>query len=160
MTYYSWFSNSASAVLTIGGTVTPVAALRNVSFTPHYETAELYGIESTHRKAVAKYQLSVDCKIEFAMWDTSADYILSSLLAGAYAASPTSVATDVDTACARSKCALFNMTATVWDTTCAKYLTATVYNVYFNEVPWELRENEYISRNLSGKGESVSFLYT
>ena len=161
MTYYSWFANSAQLEVTIGGTICPVAALRNVTMTPHYEVAELYGMESTHRKAACKYQLSVDVKCEYAMWDSDTDYIMASFLNGAYLASPTTaVATDADTAGYRAKCALFNITATVYDTTRAKYKTATVYNVYFNEVPDELRENEYITRNLTGKGESYAVLYS
>jgi len=161
MTEYSWFANSAQLQVTIGGTVCPVAALKNVTMTPRYEVAELYGIESTHRKAACKYQLSVDVKCEYAMWDTAADFILSSFLAGGYAASPTSTAaTDADAAGYRAKCALFNITATVYDSTRAKYKTATVYNVYLNEVPDELRENEFITRNLTGKGESYAYLYS
>lgn len=160
MTNYSWFANSASLMVTIGATNCPVGAIKGVTFTPKYEIAELYGMESTHRQAVAKYQLSVDVKCDYAMWDTDTDFILSSFLSGAYAASPTSTATDVNTACQRAKCALFNITATVYDTTCAKYMTATIYNIYFGEIPFELRENEYITRNLTGKGESIAICYT
>ena len=161
MTNYSWFANSASLQVNIGATECPVAALRNVTFTPHYEIAELYGMESTHILGRAKYQLSVDVKCEYSMWDSQTDYILSSFLNGAYLASPTSTAaTDADTAGYRAKCAVFNITATVYDTTRAKYFTATVYNVYFNDVPFELRENEFITRALAGKGESVAILYS
>lgn len=160
MTNYSWFANSGSMSVLIGATVCPVAALKNITFTPKFEHAELYGMESTHRQAVAKYQLSVDVKCEYAMWDTSTDFILSSFLSGSYAAAPSSTATDVNTACARAKVALFNLVATVYDTTCAKHMTATIYNIYFPEIPWELRENEYIVRNLAGKGESIAICYT
>jgi len=155
MTNYSWFANSANLTLTIGGTPIPVAALRNVSFTPHFETAELYGMESLLRQGVAKYQHSVDVKCEFAMWDTENDYVLNSVLAGGYS----TTATTLDTGCARAKCALFNITATVYDTTCAKKLTATIYDVYFNDVPFELRENEFISRSLAGKGKLMQLTY-
>jgi len=161
MTDYSWFANSAQLQVTIGGTICPVAALRNVTMTPHYEVAELYGMESTHRKAACKYQLSVDVKCEYAMWDTTTDYIMASFLNGAYLASPTSTAaTDADAAGYRSKCALFNITATVYDSTRAKYKTATVYNVHFTDVPDELAENSFITRNLTGKGESYAYLYS
>lgn len=160
MTEYSWFANSAQLQVTIGGTVCPVAALKNVTMTPRYEVAELYGIESTHIKARAKYQLSVDVRCEYAMWDSASDFILSSFLNGGYAASPTSgVATDNDSAGWRSKCALFNITATVYDSTRAKYKTATVYNVHFNEISDELAEDSFITRNLTGKGESYAYSY-
>lgn len=161
MTNYSWFSNSAQLQITIGATICPVAALRNVTMTPHYEVADLYGMESTHRLAAAKYQLGVDVRVEYAMWDTTTDYIMASFLNGAYLASPTSTAaTDADTAGYRSKCAFFNITATVYDTTRAKYKTATVYNVYFNDIPDDLAENSYVTRNMTGKGESYAYLYT
>jgi len=156
----AWFANSAVLSLTVGGTVADVAAIRNVRFTPHFETAELYGIESTHVLARAKYQLGVDVSCEYAMWNPSNDFVLSTVLQGQYTAgTTTAVATDSDTAAQRSKCALFNMTASIWNHTRTHYMIATVYNIVFPEVPFEMRENEFISRNLAGKGESVSFLY-
>ena len=162
MASQSWFANSAQLQVMIGATACSVAALRNVRMTPRYEHAELYGIESTHRKAVAKYQYSVDVACEYAMWDPSTDYMLSSFLNGAYAAAPadTAAATDADTACYRSKVAVFNITATLYDTTCSTTLTATAYNVYFPEMPAvDMTENGFMSRNLSGKGESFSYRY-
>jgi hypothetical protein len=54
---------------------------------------------------------------------------------------------------------MFNITATVYDTTRAQYMTATIYNVYFNDIPMELNENTYMQRNLTGKGESISYMY-
>jgi len=147
--------------LNIGATECPVAALRNVSFTPGYEIAELRGIETTHILARAKYNYKVDVRCEYAMWDTETDYILSSFMNGAYLASPTSTtATDADTAGYRSKCALFTLTATIYDTSRAKYLTATIYNVSFPEIPMELNENSYMSRALAGTGESISYMYS
>lgn len=162
MANQSWFANSAQLQVTIGATAASVAALRNVRFVPRYEHAELYGIESTHRKAVCKYQYSVDVTCEYAMWDPNTDYVLSSFINGAYLAPPcdTTSATDADTACYRSKVAMFNITATIYDTTCGTTMTATAYNVYFTEVPAvDLTENGYMSRNLSGKAESFSYMY-
>jgi hypothetical protein len=162
MSNQSWFANSAQLQVTIGATAASVAALRNVRFVPRYEHAELYGIESTHRKAVCKYQYSVDVTCEYAMWDPSTDYILSSFINGAYLAPPcdTTTATDADTACYRSKVALFTITGTVYDTSCGTTMTATAYNVYFPEVPAiDLTENGYMSRNLSGKAESFAYMY-
>jgi hypothetical protein len=152
----SFFANSASLNMTIGATSVTVAALKNVSFTPKYEIAELYGIESTHVRARNKYQLKVDTKVEYAMWDADLDYVMYAFLGGQYTA-PTGVATDSDAAGLRSQCPLFNITATVYNTGRTRTITATAYNVVFAEVPFELRENEYITRNLAGSAESVSF---
>ena len=152
----SFFANSASLNLTIGATSVTVAALKNVSFTPKYEIAELYGIESTHVKARNRYQLKVDTKVEYAMWDADLDYMMFAFLNGEYKA-PTGTATDSDIAGLRSQCALFSITGTVYNTGRTRTITATAYNVVFPEIPFELRENEYISRNLGGTAESVAF---
>jgi len=152
----SFFANSGSLNMTIGATSVSVAALKNVAFTPKYEIAELYGMESTHVKARNKYQLKVDTKVEYAIWDPDLDYILYAFLGGEYTA-PTGVATDSDAAGLRSKCALFNITATVYNTSRNRTITATAYNVVFPEIPFELRENEYIVRNLGGSAEAVAF---
>lgn len=163
MANQSWFANSASLTMTIGATVCSVAALKNVRFVPRYEHAELYGIESTHRRAVCKYNYSVDVTCEYAMWDPSTDYMLSSFINGAYLAPPcdTAGATDADTACYRSKVAMFNITATMYDTTCGTTMTATAYNVYFADMPaMDMSENAFMSRNLSGKAESFAYKYT
>jgi hypothetical protein len=152
----SFFANNASLNLTIGATSVSVAALKNVSFTPKYEIAELYGMESTHVKARNRYQLKVDTKVEYAIWDPDLDYMLFSFLNGEYK-DPTGVATDSDAAGLRSKCALFNITATVYNTSRTRTTTATAYNVVFPEIPFEMRENEYIVRNLAGQAESVAY---
>jgi len=89
------------------------------------------------------------------MWDCDNDYVLGSVLNGEY--SITTPATDDDTASLRNKCALFNVTATHYDSTRSRKITATAYNVVFPEIPYEMRENEYISRNMRGTGESVAF---
>jgi hypothetical protein len=155
MANYAWFANSADMTVTVGATTFSVAALKNVSFTPRYEIAELYGMESTHVQARAKYALKVDVGFEYAMWDCDNDYVLGSVLNGEY--SITTPATDDDTASLRNKCALFNVTATHYDSTRSRKITATAYNVVFPEIPYEMRENEYISRNMRGTGESVAF---
>lgn len=156
MTDLAWFANSGTLTVTIGATTFSVAALQNVSFTPKYETVPLYGMESTHRKAVARHSLSVDVKFKYAMWNPDADIILGSVLNGEYL-SPTGVATDADTAGLRSKLAVFNVVATQIDSTRARQVTATAYNVYFDSLPWEMTQNEWIVRDLTGVGESVAF---
>jgi len=155
MAMYAFFANSANLQITIGGTTATVGAIKNVSFTPRYEIAELYGMESTHIKARAKYALKVDVACEYAMWDTDYDFMLRSFLNGAY--NNTNPATDNDSACTRAKCAMFNISASVGDANCDRYIWATAYNVVFPDMTFELRENEWITRALKGTGESVSF---
>jgi hypothetical protein len=142
-----------------GATIANVAAIRNVKFTPKVETAELRGIESLYRQAVAKYNYEVDVSFEFAMWDATADIVLYSFLKGENTTQSGAAALD-DTAGYRSQVATFNITATVYDHARSNYFVATIYDVFFNEIPYELRENEWISRNMSGKGASMMLTYS
>lgn len=158
MTNTGWFANSAQLQMVSGATIASVAALRNVRFTPKYEVAELRGIESLLRQAVAKYNYEVDVAFEFAMWDGTADIVLYSMLKGANTTQSGAAQLD-DSVGYRSKVATFNITATVYDHTRSNYFTATIYDVYFSEIPYELRENEWISRNMSGKGASMMLVY-
>jgi hypothetical protein len=161
MTNYCWFANSASVQMyTDCGTVVNMGAIKNLKFSPKFEIAELRGMESIMRKCVAKYNYEVDVSFEYAMWDPAADLVLWSMLAGRGAANTTSAVGKIDDDAAyRNKVATFNITATIYDTTSSSTITATVYHVYFTEIPFELRENEYISRNMTGKGASVEFGY-
>jgi hypothetical protein len=154
-----WFSNSATIRLLSGGTSVPVGALKNVKFIPRFKFTELRGMETIYRHCVSKYDYEVDVEFSYAMWDSNADILLWSFLKGDNVADTTDVGTVDDTANYRSKCALFNIEATINDTTGASTITATVYNVYFKEIPVELIENEYISRACTGKGKSISFYY-
>lgn len=162
MSDLSWFSNTASANLTIGGTTNCIAALKNVSITPNFEVTELYGVGGIHRAAAFRHNYSVDVNCEYAMWATDAEYLLSSYLAGGYLPSPktTSVATDENLEGQRDKVAIFDVTATVWDTNYEKKMTATVYGCYFSNMPFfSITENGFVTRNISCKGESVAFYY-
>jgi len=154
-----WFSNSATIRLLSGGTSVPVGALKNVKFIPRFKFTELRGMETIYRHCVSKYVYEVDVEFSYAMWDSGADLLLWSFLKGDNVADTTEVGSVDDTANYRSKCALFNIEATVNDTTGSSTLTATVYNVYFKEIPVELIENEYISRACTGKGNAISFYY-
>jgi hypothetical protein len=163
MTNYCWFANSASIKMYNGGdtsaTAVTVGALKNVKFSPKFEIAELRGMESIMRQCIAKYNYEVDVSFEYAMWDSTADVILFGMLAGGNVAESTGVGTIDDTAAYRNKVATFTIEATVYDTTNSATMTATAYGVYFTEIPFELRENEYISRNMSGKARSIAFGY-
>jgi len=158
MTAVGWFANSAALTLTSGATEATVAALKNVKVTPHFETAELYGMESVLRKGVAKYQFSVDVAVEFAMWDATADIIMGGFLKGANIPAAASYTVD-DTSTYRSQTATFNIVATLTDFEAASTMTLTVASVYFNDVPVDLRENEWVSRNMTGKGENFTIAY-
>lgn len=156
-----WFANQAQIQLyTQAGTIVNVGALKNVKFSPKFEIAELRGMDSIMRQCIAKYNYDVDVSFEYAMWDPSADIILYGMLQGRSPADTNSVGTVDDTSTYRNTVATFQITATMTDTSAASKTTATAYSVYFTEIPWELRENEYISRNMTGKAKGVSFYST
>jgi hypothetical protein len=149
----SFFANSAELTIKAGATTVSVAALKNVEMTPKFEVVDLYGIESVQRLAQAKHTHSVDVKCKFAMWDATADYIMCSFLYGANIASLS--ATLNDAAAYRNVAATFNVTATNYNSARTQKTTATAYNVYFDSVTWALSENEFMARDLAGKGASI-----
>ena len=162
MTNSAWFANSAALTVTTGATTTTLAALKNVSFNPHFDVTELYAVGGIHRVALSRSNYYVDFKCAYAMWDSSAESLLSSYLAGGYLGTPdaNSVATDENLSGQREKVATMDITITVNDSSSAKKMTATIYSCYFNDIPFEADEGQFISRNLTGKGESMSFHYS
>ena len=113
-------------------------------------------MESVFPQARNKHTFKVDAKCEYAMWDPAADYIMASFLNGAYSSSTTGVN---DAAGYRASCATFDITATVYNTSLASTMTLKAISVVFPEIPMELRENEYISRNLAGTGAQFTITY-
>ena len=160
----SWFANSAALTMTVEGTATActVGALKNVTFTPKFEIATLYGMESLLPQARCKHTFVVDVKCEYAMWDPTADTIMSSFLQGNYSTLGAGVN---DAAGQRQRCATFNITAVIKDsgsatlTAGASTMTLVAKSVVFPEIPMELRENEYITRNLAGTGTDMTITY-
>lgn len=158
MTAYSFFANSASLEVKAGATAVTVAALKGVTMTPRFEIVDLYGMESALRQAVVKHSMKVDVECKYAMWDPDTDNIMAAVLMGD-AQATTNPATINDTATYRNTLGLFTITATVKDTTLAKTLTATAWDVYFDSVPFEFNENEFMVRNLKGTAKSFSLYH-
>ncbi len=158
MTTYSWFANSAALQILQGATAVSIAALKGVTITPRFEIVDLYGMESVLRQAVVKHSMKVDIECKYAMWDPDTDSIMAGVLMG-NAAATTNPATVDDTATYRNTLGLFTITATIKDTTLAKTLTATAWEVYFDSVPYEFNENEFMVRNLKGTAKSFSLYH-
>lgn len=149
MPNYSYFANSAALTIQSGATAVGVGVLRNVKMTPKFEYAPLFGMESLQRQGIAKYNHTVEINCKFAMWDATNDYILSSLMSG-ITGDKTNPATLWNDAAHRNTVATFIMMATFYDSTRARTVMATAYDVYFESVPFEFTENEWISRDLTG----------
>ncbi len=151
MTNYAFFANSASMELLSGATAVGCAVLKNVKMTPKFAHSPLFGMESATRQAIAKYQHEVEVNFKYAMWDPQNDYVFGSFLAGqtGYKSQP---ATLWDDAAHRNQVATFNITATVYDHTRSVMMVATVFGVYFESIPFEFTENEWMTRDLTGTG--------
>jgi hypothetical protein len=154
-----WFADSAQLLITdtASGNAIPVAILQEVEFTPSFEHVELYGMESVTRQAVAKHSMKVGVTAKFGAWDASKDYIMWSVLNGAFTTSATTGVNDG--AANRNRVAQFIMTATVTNWNGTATFTATATGVYFTDIPFKLTQHEFIIRDLKGTASDLSVLY-
>jgi hypothetical protein len=148
MTAKGWFANSASISLN-GATV---GALRHVRMTPKAELEEIYGMGTILREKAVKFNFGVDVSVEYAMWDSSSDDLMNGFLAGATTGSG-SVTDTID-------CGEFTISAQVKNSNNTSTMTITASGVVFSEITVELKENEWMSRNISGKGSNFTIAYT
>lgn len=131
-----------------------VAALKGISITPKFEHVTLYGMERVTRAAVAKHSLTVDVSIEVAMWDPDNDYILQGVLLGRQ--STDAITEDnINDINHKNEVARFQIGMKMTDTDGEKDVYMIAQNVYFDSVPYELKENEFITRSLQGTAEYV-----
>jgi len=160
----AFFANYGSMTMTVAsytgttakGTATvEVAALKGISITPKFEHVTLYGMERVTRAAVAKHSLNVDVSVEVAMWNPDSDHILKGVLLGRYdPASPVNK-TNINDPRWKNKVARFDISMEMIETDALRKVVLVASDVYFESVPYEMKENEFISRNLSGTGKSV-----
>ena len=160
----AFFANYGTMTLVIAddagddSTEVKVAALKGISITPKFEHVTLFGMERVTRAAVAKHSLAVDVSIEVAMWDPESDIILQGVLLGHE--DDSDITEDlINNSEWKNKVARFNITMAMLDTDGEKTVTLKAEDVYFESVPYEMTENEFISRNLTGTGASVSVTY-
>ena len=128
---------------------------------PSFEHVELYGMESVMRKAVAKHSLKVKVTCKYAMWDPSSDAILNYVMTGG--ATPGSFTADdtavsgLDAPANKNNVALFTITASVNPSDSqALYLSYTAHDVYFEGVPFNMTQHEFITRDLSGTAKYIT----
>ena len=160
----AFFANYGSMTMTVAsytgttpnGTATvEVAALKGISITPKFEHVTLYGMERVTRAAVAKHSLNVDVSVEVAMWNPDSDHILKGVLLGRYDPASAVNKTNINEARWKNKVARFNISMEMIETDALRKVVLVASDVYFESVPYEMKENEFISRNLSGTGKSV-----
>jgi len=163
----AFFANYGSMTMTVAsytGTdlnqATPaatveVAALKGITITPKFEHVTLYGMERVTRAAVAKHSLNVDVSVEVAMWNPDSDHILKGVMLGRYDPASAINKTNINEARWKNKVARFVIQMEMIDTDALRKVALTASDVYFESVPYEMKENEFISRNLSGTGKSV-----
>jgi hypothetical protein len=157
----AFFANYGTMSLTVAsddGTFpeVKVAAIKGVSITPKFEHVTLFGMERVTRAAVAKHSLVVDVSMEVAMWDPDSDIVMQGVLLGHISGASPITEANINDSAWKNKVALFNITSEMIDTDARRKVVITASDVYFESVPWEMKENEFISRNLSGTGKVVS----
>lgn len=161
----AFFANYGSMTMTVAsyknhtvpnGTATvEVAALKGISITPKFEHVTLYGMERVTRAAVAKHSLNVDVSVEVAMWNPDSDHILKGVLLGRYDPASAVNKTNINDPRWKNKVARFDISMEMIETDALRKVVLVASDVYFESVPYEMKENEFISRNLSGTGKSV-----
>jgi len=157
----AFFANYGTMSLVIAddtgadSTEVKVAALKGISVVPKYEHVTLFGMERVTRAAVAKHSLAVDVTVEVAMWDPESDIILQGVLLG-HESDDDITEDKINDSLWKNKVARFNLTMKMLDTDGEKEVTLRVEDVYFESVPYEMKENEFISRNLTGTGAAIS----
>ena len=160
----AFFANYGSMTMTVAsytgttanGTATvEVAALKGISITPKFEHVTLYGMERVTRAAVAKHSLNVDVSVEVAMWNPDSDHILKGVMLGRYDPASAVNKTNINEARWKNKVARFNISMEMIETDALRKVVLVASDVYIESVPYEMKENEFISRNLSGTGKSV-----
>lgn len=132
---------------------------------PSFEHVELYGMESVMRKAVAKHSLKVKVTCKYAMWDPSSDAILNYVMTGGatpgdFTADDVAV-TGLDAPANKNNVALFTITASVNPSdNQSSVLSYTAHEVYFEGVPFNMTQHEFITRDLSGTAKYISISKT
>lgn len=132
-----------------------VAAIKGVSIAPKFEHVSLYGMERVTRVAVAKHSLAVDVSMEVAMWNPDNDSILKGVMLGHFAVASPITEENINDPAWKNKVARFTITAEMIDTDAERKVVLTATDVYFESVPYEMKEHEFISRSLSGTGKAV-----
>jgi len=156
----AFFANYGSMTLVIAddlgadSTEVEVAALKGITITPKFEHVTLFGMERVTRAAVAKHSLAVDVSVEVAMWNPDSDIILQGVLLG-HETDDDITEDNMNNVNWKNKVARFNITMAMLDTDGEKTVTLKAEDVYFESVPYEMKENTFISRSLSGTGTSI-----
>jgi hypothetical protein len=127
-----------------------IAVLKGVEVTPRFEIQELYGMDSIIRQDVAKHTTKVEFKIKYAKFDPdpTADW-------AQYIIHPTAApdGTIEDTNVVNVNYAIITLTSGTSN------LELMLRNVYFEGLPFNLSENDFIVRDLSGVADSMSVRY-
>jgi hypothetical protein len=134
-------------------TIQTIAVLKGVEINTNFEHVELYGMGSIVRQDVAKHSAKVEVKIRFAKFDptvASSTYFPYWVLNPSATTTPSGAIEDTNTE------KLFTVVAT-GNGTGATIMKATVTNVYFENVPMALPENDFVVMDLTGYGSAVTY---
>ncbi len=129
-------------------TASTIAVTKGVEITTTFEHEELYGMDSVLRQDVAKHTASIDFKLSYASFnpDPAAAWEMDIIKpSGGYG-------TVGDSNTVYVPYVIIN----VLDTT-TNYEEIMLKNVYFESLPTNLAENDYIVRELTGKASDIRF---
>lgn len=148
MTEYTYFGNRGT--LTIGGET--VAVLKGITAKATYDVEELYGMDSIVRADVAKHNLAIEVTVSSAKFDPTLAAGIGSIygLTMLGAGTGTEVTTFTDT----NSVATFTLEFTAVGTGATYGTKVSIANVYFDSLPFDRPENDYIVFELTGKGSN------
>ena len=136
----TFFGNRGTLTLAGNSTTTPTV-LKGIAINNKYEHTKLFGFGNINRQAVARHNHEIEVKISFAKFDPSVGTFIGTLIQNADSITPL----------------YFTVTAVAVGDTTTNKLQAVVTNVYFENFPMNLAENDYMVIDLVGYGDTVTY---
>lgn len=147
----TFFANRAIANVVTSeaeGDLTTIFVLKGVEITTNWETETLYGMESIQRVDVAKHSIENEIKISFAMFDPEETTAWEmNILKPAGGDGTVSDVNDVY---------IPHMIITIEDTD-AVVTEVLLSEVYFENFPTPLAENDFVVREITGHAKNIKF---
>ena len=130
-----------------------LAVLKGVEINVTFEHTELYGMSSILRQDVARHTAKVEISVRYAKFDptlTSTTHFPYYILNPSATTSPTGTIEDTNTE------KTFTITALWTGTDSTEKMQIAVSNVYFENFPMPMPENDFVVLDLKGYGDNVT----
>jgi hypothetical protein len=150
----TFFGNRGT--IAVAGTTNPatqtLAVTKGVEINVTFEHVELYGMGSIVRQDVAKHTARVEVGIKFAKFDPT---VSSSIFFPYWILNPTGTTSPSGTIEDTNVEKTFTVTAN-WVGTGGRKMQIAVSNVYFENFPMPMPENDFVVLDLKGYGDGVT----